>query len=288
MKGFIVMVALILAVSTLIAVGLYVSGAYSFQNMSSCFCSYFYETEEKITTYPFSDTGKLLVKNSNGSITITSHQHSTIILKEIKKGNKKDFQFIKTEINPESNSLSIKTLYDKKNINATVSYELVVPTSTILQDIQTSNGKIIVEGITSSVNTKTSNGKIYLTEVTGIIQAETSNGTIEVKNCTRIAKLKTSNGAITLHCEQMGSSPQGTIITTSNGAITFICDDFNEHNHFKLSTSNGAISLILPEKPSNYQSSDQLVGGRVSFTCGKATFVTETNVGSITINERSR
>ncbi len=282
------MIALILTISTLIAVGLYVSGAYSVQSISSCFCSHFYETEEKITTYSFGDTGKLLVKNNNGSITISAHQHNTIILKEIKKGDKKDLPFIKTEVIPEPDSLSIKTLYDKKNINAAVSYELIVPVSTILQDIQTSNGKIAVEGVTSSVNAKTSNGKIYLTKVTGIIQAETSNGSIEIKNCTRIAKLKTSNGVITLQSEQMGSSPRGTVITTSNGTIIFICDDFDEHNHFKLFTSNGAISLTLPEKPSNYQSSDQLAGGRVSFTCGKASFVTETNVGSITINERSR
>lgn len=282
------MIALILTISTLIAVGLYVSGAHAFQNMSSCFCSHFYETEEKITTYSFGDTGKLLVKNSNGSIIINSHQHSTIILKEIKKGNKKDFQFIRTEITSGSDSLCIKTLHDKKNINAAVSYELIVPVSTILQDIQTSNGKIAVEGVTSSVNAKTSNGKIYLTKVTGIIQAETSNGSIEIKDCTRIAKLKTSNGAITLQSEQIGSSPRGTTVTTSNGSINFTCEEFSEENHFRLSTSRGAISLTLPEAPTNYQSNNQRVGGRVTFTCGKATFATETNVGSITVNERSR
>lgn len=283
MKGFAFMMGFIVTIIILITTGVYVASVYSFKYMPSCFCSTFNDSEEKITTYPFDNAGKLLVTNSNGSVTITSHKHNMIILKEIKKGNKKDFDLIKTNIIALPDSFSITTVPDKKVINAKISYELTVPATTILQNIRTSNGQISIEGINGSIKTTTSNGAIQLTEINGIIDAQTSNGPIVVENCPHISTLKTSNGSIKIQSQKMGSVAQETTITTSNGAIDFTCNEFNEPNQFRLSTSNGAILVTLPEKPTNYQSNDHLMGKRATFTCGKATFIAQTNRGSLTI-----
>lgn len=293
MKGKIIMVALILTVLTLLATGFYSSLSQalkpsSWTNSSLRFFSGSYnDTKTTETTSPFSSGATLSISTDNGSITITTHDKETLVLKETKKGKKEEFPFIETASTITQTNASFKTIYRKETKYTSISYELTVPASTIITQAKTSNGAISIKDVTGSVTASSSNGEIDLSRVTGEVEIHTSNGRIVLENCPRILRARSSNGMISVQAEKMGIPGKTTEIRTSNGSINFACNEFEQSN-FNLNTSNGSITLVLPETPSSYTADKQLLGGHTIFTIGKAKFDVATNLGSIKIKERSR
>ncbi len=288
MKGKIIMIALILTVLTLIATGFYSTLTQALKPSSwITFTSPYNDTEVTETTTPFKSGSSLSISTDNGAITILTHDKDTLVLKETKKGEKKEFAFIETESTITKNSASIKTIYKKEIHHSSISYELTVPASTTVTQARTSNGEITIKNITGSVAASTSNGTINLSLITGTVEARTSNGKIVLENCPQVLQARSSNGSISVQAEKMGIPGKTTEIRTSNGSIHFACNEF-EKSSFNITTSNGSITLILPETPSAYESDKQLLGGHTTFTVGQAHFDVETSLGSIKIKERSR
>ncbi len=103
--------------------------------------------------------------------------------------------------------------------------QLTVPAVSTIK-ARTSNGQVMVDGITGDGTVDTSNGKITLSNVVGTFNTSTSNGSVKM----------------------VGVSGQ-FIAETSNGRIEFsgVFDD-NSNNNF--STSNGSIDIAFANEPS--------------------------------------
>ena len=119
-----------------------------------------------------------------------------------------------------------------------VDFEITVPT-TVDVEVDTSNGRIEVAGVTAILDLHTSNGAIAVSDVVGELDASTSNGTITIDTFEGILDLDTSNGRI-----EMENIAGVVDVQTSNGNIVFsgMLVDGSDH---RMITSNGRIDLAL-------------------------------------------
>jgi hypothetical protein len=266
-------------------------------------------TETFEQTYPFQSGMALEVYNFNGSVTITTWDSNNVQVHAEKKTN-----FGKSELNTakisveQSKNLIIKSEKLSINPRVNITYDIKVPTSMAIQDIETSNGGINLDrcngnallrtsnggmnifdytgnidatssngGLTfqkvkGNLNLSTSNGGIRVQDIQGFVRLNTSNGGIEVKGVEGISDIRTSNGKIEV--EVPGLQGGGGSISTSNGSITaYISRKLNLN--LDVSTSNGKINiegldLILST------SSDRMIKGRLG-TGGDLLTITTSN-----------
>jgi len=108
-------------------------------------------------------------------------------------------------------------------------------------DVSTSNGKVAISGLTSTVSARTSNGAITLTETEGDAELTTSNGAITLTGTTGPARLKTSNGRVLV---QVHRGPVN--VNSSNGEIDCDLSELGPTQSAVLKTTNGKVTLSLP------------------------------------------
>ena len=109
--------------------------------------------------------------------------------------------------------------------------------------VNTSNGRIIMEGFDGVFDLRSSNGSIELTDCTGSIKAKTSNASVDLSNIKAEMDIVTSNGSIQLskcfltgsynHFNTSNARINGDITLPLSGSVSFI-------------TSNGSINLTIP------------------------------------------
>ena len=111
-------------------------------------------------------------------------------------------------------------------------------------DVETSNGRITLDGVTGTIRVSTSNGRIEGSglEGDGGIDASTSNGAIDLQlEVAQDVEARTSNGSIDL------SVPDGSYrvnAETSNGRTDIaVPNDSSGEFTLDLSTSNGSITV---------------------------------------------
>jgi hypothetical protein len=199
-------------------------------------------TEEFRETYDLEKGTKLNVSNKNGKISISKWENSYVEVFAIKKTflNEDEFKKVEIVINQEYDEFNIKTEYITKNSKVSVSYEIKVPEAIIVNEIQTSNGNISLQGTTGNSILKTSNGKIFVRNVDGIINAKTSNGKISILETKGIIQVHTSNGKIEVELPNI--IDQDIDISTSNGAIKIYLSPETDAE-LEMKTTNGKISL---------------------------------------------
>ncbi len=118
-------------------------------------------------------------------------------------------------------------------------------------DIDTSNGKIILDGIGAcdSINLETSNGEIEVNNIEArVINLKTSNGEIKMTDVTVETNLKgdSSNGRVTLN----NISADKIEMKTSNGKVKA---ENIAANNVKLDSSNGEIFLSIQGEQNSYR-----------------------------------
>lgn len=110
-------------------------------------------------------------------------------------------------------------------------------------DVETSNGRVTLDGVTGTIRVATSNGRIEGSGLGGEgVEASTSNGAIELAlDVAQDVEARTSNGSIDL------TVPDGSYqvnAETSNGGIDVtIPDDPDGEHTLDLSTSNGSVTV---------------------------------------------
>ena len=125
---------------------------------------------------------------------------------------------------------------------ASVKIEVTVPRTTYLV-LNTSNGKININGVEGGGSVNTSNGAITATNVDGDYTLGTSNGRITVENVRGTFDILTSNGGIEFDGELLpGGSNR---IRTSNGSVSVNLPGFPSVN-LDASTSNGSVVSRIP------------------------------------------
>ncbi len=183
---------------------------------------------------------KLNVDNRNGKIEIKSWEKDYIDISAIleTKKSKKEFEKIKIEI-LDKDGCTIKTKTLEKNPKVSVQYEIKVPKSVKVSDINSSNGTILIIDCEGEMNLKTSNGRIEVFDSKGSFIANSSNGRVEFVHLNGKAEAYTSNGDI-----RVVRTPGFKKGVTSNGKITLEIDE-KMKNDIYLSTSNGSIRISL-------------------------------------------
>ena len=167
-----------------------------------------FEPEAEISRQAFqlSPTGSFSLKNVNGSVTILAWDQPGVEIVSTKKGRTKEqMDMVKVEITADPQRIFVDTIYPRgeHNLNVSVNYDVKVPRTALLRDIDTVNGSIDIDGTSGEVNAQTVNGSIKVMNATGSVSAETVNGgiSVQLQNYTASTgmKLETVNGSIKLY-----------------------------------------------------------------------------------------
>ncbi len=158
---------------------------------------------------------------------------------------------------------------------------LIVPARSTIT-AHTSDGPLIIVGITGNGDLETSNGKITIKNVNGQFNSSTSNGSVQMLNVVGEFDAKTSNGKI-LYSGTFTSGGDNEF-STSNGSIGIT---FNDEPDVELDarTSNGTVktdrSILATVNGSSLNNRAHLEG---KYGAGSAFLELTTSNGSINIH----
>lgn len=199
-------------------------------------------TEKLDRTVPLQAGSQVRLSNVNGAVTLEAWDRNEVHImaeKKVKAGDsdvaRKYMSQLKINITQDANGLRIDTQYPRrqgsgffdwmfgKDVNANVTYRLQVPRRAALQIVSV-NGGISVTGTRGRASLETTNGGIKVQNVQGNMTLETVNGGIDVIR---------SAGA--LRAESV------------NGGIDAELSDLPDNSELRLTSTNGGISLRLPQ-----------------------------------------
>ncbi|WP_144392864.1 DUF4097 family beta strand repeat-containing protein [Pleionea sediminis] len=148
--------------------------------------SSFADIEDTISkTFDIGMTGKIQLSNINGDVSISSCDCATVSVEAtIKAPDQEARDRIKIEMDHSGDRLEITTEYEKrnskKNSGTEVSYQLMIPASSNLEDISLVNGDLTIAGIKGQVETNLVNGKFNAQSLASSIKANLVNGSMDV------------------------------------------------------------------------------------------------------------
>jgi len=247
--------------------------------LNSLFAATVEETWKK--NIDFKAGGFIRVENTNGSIVIEGWDRDEIHIEAVKKaraGSRKEatrlMEDILIDVSREPGELIITTELPRRGGNsfwdwifgggrsASVKYKIFVPTQSNLK-IETTNGKIIVSGISGRLRLRTTNGKIMVEEISGQADAHTTNGSIIVD------------------FDDLDEDSNMGFYTT-NGSIKLYLPPEARCN-LRAKTTNGSINSDFPLEIKGKFTSKRLTG---SINGGGALLELRTTNGSINIYQK--
>jgi hypothetical protein len=191
-------------------------------------------------------------QTENGAITLVGSTRALVIVqafKEVRASNLRNAEEFAEEIQVfvvrEGNQIRIYKTHPKppRGMNVNVRYDIQSPSNLDL-NIQTTNGKITISDVDSTVYAVTSNGKIELHRASGHANLHTSNGAIAASLGTLREEgvFSTSNGSIDV---KIRNGVASVVATTSNGSIDLTLPD-NFSGQLDAKTTNGHVSSEVP------------------------------------------
>ena len=209
------------------------------------------ERAERIntTTYKAPRGGVVRIHNANGKTFVVGEERDDILVTACKRARAESsdaavqlLDAIRVVDSENAASLELEVEAPRKwNRHGSANLEIRLPRA-LRVEVVASNGKILIDGVRSSVRARSSNGSVSVAHVVGDIEVHTSNAKVECcDTCGRLIA-RSSNGKIELE-EHRGSIDA----STSNGLIQARVDEVGREG-ILLATSNGRIVLELPEK----------------------------------------
>lgn len=218
-------------------------------------------------SYTFHEFGTVAIHTDNGSITIRSAwNNNKVELRAIKRAaNKKELSFLSVKDTRTDKQLTLTTNYtgEKDPDSVEVEYVLMVPNNTTIRAetkngmikvsntrgplwATTTNGDIEAESVQGSITAKSKkSGDITLTAIKGIINASTNHGTITIIDAQSAIKAHTKTGAIVINAPRI--TPHTPIdVTSNNGSITLIVPERNSHIRLHAKTDKGIVTTTCP------------------------------------------
>ncbi|MBC8416294.1 MAG: DUF4097 family beta strand repeat protein, partial [Candidatus Cloacimonetes bacterium] len=206
------------------------------------------EDDGPVITRDFHDTfqpekgSNLNVDNTNGFVRIEKWDENYIDISAVLKTREEEDEFNKLQIEIlGKDGCTITTKFQEKNVRVTVNYTIKVPATVMLNNIETTNGKIHVENCRGNLNAGTTNGSIEVYNFVGDVNALSTNGRLTINDIDGKVSLSTNNGSI-----HVTGSPGLAKAHTSNGSIKV--DMSQLENDLTLSSSNASIKLNLDKK----------------------------------------
>lgn len=167
-------------------------------------------TEEETFSYTLDKGGRFSISNVNGSITVTGGKGDKVEIVAIKKAdNQDDLDGIEIEISHSSSEIVVETelgesnsWFSRSNNSGQVTYEVIVPASSMLDSVETVNGDVNISGVTGKVVAQSVNGDLDISDLEGDVALSTVNGRVEADftKCEgeQSIKAETVNGRVTI------------------------------------------------------------------------------------------
>jgi hypothetical protein len=218
-------------------------------------CSTMERTEKFYETYSAPAGIKVDVANaSGGDVAITAWSIDYVEVSAVKKTiwGEGELDKVDIQVTTENDHILIETVVSGKNVRASVDYEIKMPNNAVAGTIETTNGRVALQGVSGDVVVTSSNGEISAQGLVGRITATTSNGRIELDTVSGGGVLTTTNGAIVVKKSgaaitastttggiRIEDSKGDLLLNSSNGGITVSRVD----GYVSAKTSNGAIDI---------------------------------------------
>jgi DUF4097 and DUF4098 domain-containing protein YvlB len=177
--------------------------------------------------------------NVNGHVTVTSWDQARIRVHAVKTVSRADdargaLNELRIEMTPHDGGVTVHTIYPKHSgsgfldflagnwmgSDEKVEYDVNVPRSMSLE-LETTNGRIEVDGVSGTLKAETTNGQVELARCAGSVDASTTNGSVKAELLTvdraRTNRLSTTNGKIVLKVPP--SLAAEIDASTTNGSI---------------------------------------------------------------------
>jgi len=184
-------------------------------------------------TAPFNATGSLSLANVNGNVEIRTWDKNQILV-EGEKGARTDEELkqIELTIDLTDTHAGIKVHLPKRSgwwvfgdtIRASVRFTITVPATASIEQLQTVNSALKIDGLRGSIDAKSVNGAIHATGLGGDVRLSTVNGAIDASFAAIAPQQKLSfntvNGSITVGLpKDAGATLHGSVV---NGRVS--CD----------------------------------------------------------------
>jgi DUF4097 and DUF4098 domain-containing protein YvlB len=184
-------------------------------------------------TAPFNATGSLSLANVNGNVEIRTWDKNQILV-EGEKSAKTDEELkqIELTIDLTDTHAGIKVHLPKRSgwwvfgdtIRASVRFTITVPATASIEQLQTVNAALKIEGLRGSIDAKSVNGAMHATGLGGDVRLTTVNGAIDADFAAIAPQQKLSfntvNGSITVGLpKDAGATLHGSVV---NGRVS--CD----------------------------------------------------------------
>jgi DUF4097 and DUF4098 domain-containing protein YvlB len=203
---------------------------------------------------PFAPGHSLELSNRNGGIEVNVWDQPDMRIvahKRVQSSNWSDadlssyLEDVIIDIEQQADSISVDTRIPnnwRSSVSISVEYKISVPANANL-DLESSNGRIRVEGIDGELTLRTVNGQISAQDVSGNVTTQTTNGAIKVE----------------LHSLAEGSS---TNLRTNNGSVKLTIPG-NTAANINAKTSNGSVHSDIPLSSSS-KTSRRRVSGEIN------------------------
>ncbi len=193
-------------------------------------------------SYTLNPGGTLSIDNFNGAVEISGWDQNTVEVNGTKYASSKEYlDDVKIDVSDTPGVIRIRTIRPSMSSGGYgARYTIRVPKRVMLDEINTSNGLIRVDGIDGTARLRTSNGPVRIERLKGDLNARTSNGGIYLRDYDGNARLQTSNGSIEAEASRGSFEAE-----TSNGKIEATLNDPAANWPVKLHTSNGHIELNI-------------------------------------------
>jgi DUF4097 and DUF4098 domain-containing protein YvlB len=202
-------------------------------------------TEDFHKVIPLPADGSFSLRNTNGKLQISTWDRPEVEIKAVKsaRNSESDLDLVRIEIETGLKSVAVDTVYERRlNLRVNVNYEVRVPEGVRLDNVQLTNGDIVLTGRFSDVEASTTNGGIRLENASGRISLGTTNGGIKAHDVRGPLQARTTNGSITLECREIADDVNAS---TTNGSITLRVPRPPDAD-VSLRTTNGSIKLDHP------------------------------------------
>lgn len=200
------------------------------------------ETETRVIEIPHEPDQPLSVATRNGRVTVREGGVNSVeVTAEVKARTVE--RLLETRVVAErqpdgtlllTHEFPTERLYSGEG----ASFEVAIPDVSRVY-VDTSNGRITLEGLGGVAELDTSNGRVTVTDFAGDVIADTSNGGIRMERIGGSVEVDTSNGGIVLR-EIAGAVEADT----SNGRVDIALDRYSA-GPINVDTSNGGVELTF-------------------------------------------
>jgi DUF4097 and DUF4098 domain-containing protein YvlB len=241
--------------------------------------------EDFAKTVPLKAGERFSLENVNGGVKVSTWKEDKAEIKAVKvaRNDEKDLKDVEIRVDQSAGRVSVRAIWPKnrRHFSVNVEFEIRVPEGVILDEVETVNGDVEVEGRFAGATAGTTNGSVTAEGVSGELKAYTTNGGIRVRRFEGRLDAETTNGSIRLEGLKF---KDGISAETTNGSITVAIESPETLNANLLArTTNGSITVDFPVTLKNLTQSKHRVEAKIGQ--GGPEISLETTNGSIRITK---